>query len=103
MLAMIRKPACSIMALTAPVRFRAVASGLMIEKVRSLAIVGSFGNVAGARKAMRAAVGGAYSRHSAKRQGLRRNRPGCTGRCAFSHTTAGPGAPAMNLPGPAHD
>src|SRR2546422_10492000 len=33
-----RKPACSIMALIAPVRFRAVASGLMIEKVRSIAI-----------------------------------------------------------------
>jgi len=32
---MMRKPACSIMALIAPVRLRAVASGLMIEKVRS--------------------------------------------------------------------
>src|SRR5512135_2984441 len=37
--ATIRRPACSIMALIAPVRFRAVASGLMIEKVRSTAIV----------------------------------------------------------------
>src|SRR5712671_4233540 len=33
-----RKPACSIMALTAPVRLRAVASGLMIENVRSIDI-----------------------------------------------------------------
>jgi hypothetical protein len=32
---MMRNPACSIMALIAPVRLRAVASGLMIEKVRS--------------------------------------------------------------------
>src|SRR6478752_6700418 len=36
--AMMRKPACSIMALIAPVRLRAVASGLRIEKVRSIAI-----------------------------------------------------------------
>jgi hypothetical protein len=33
-----RSPACSIMALMAPVRLRAVASGLRIEKVRSTAI-----------------------------------------------------------------
>src|SRR6201996_5076546 len=39
--ATIRKPAFSISALTAPVRLRAVASGLMIEKVRSVAM--SFG------------------------------------------------------------
>jgi len=32
------QPACSIIALIAPVRLRAVASGLMIEKVRSIAI-----------------------------------------------------------------
>src|SRR5262252_818182 len=36
---MIRKPAFSMRALIAPVRLRAVASGLMIEKVRSIAIV----------------------------------------------------------------
>src|SRR5882757_3076576 len=36
--ATIRKPAFSISALTAPVRLRSVASGLMIEKVRSIAI-----------------------------------------------------------------
>src|ERR1044072_1750018 len=36
--AMMRKPAFSISAFTAPVRFRWVASGLMIEKVRSTAI-----------------------------------------------------------------
>src|SRR6478735_6943435 len=33
-----RSPAFSISALTAPVRLRSVASGLMIEKVRSIAI-----------------------------------------------------------------
>src|SRR5215208_2526173 len=37
--ATIRKPAFSISALTAPVRLRSVASGLRIEKVRSIAIV----------------------------------------------------------------
>src|SRR6476660_4701624 len=37
--ATIRRPAFSITALTAPVRLRAVASGLMIEKVRSMAII----------------------------------------------------------------
>src|ERR1700736_2866094 len=36
--AMMRNPACSISALIAPVRLRWVASGLMIEKVRSTAI-----------------------------------------------------------------
>jgi hypothetical protein len=36
--ATIRSPAFSINALTAPVRLRSVASGLMIEKVRSIAI-----------------------------------------------------------------
>src|SRR6188472_1591276 len=37
--ATIRRPAFSITALTAPVRLRAVASGLMIEKVRSMAMI----------------------------------------------------------------
>src|SRR5690348_2059277 len=36
--ATMRSPACSIIALMAPVRLRAVASGLMIENVRSIAI-----------------------------------------------------------------
>jgi hypothetical protein len=36
--AMMRKPARSIMSLIAPVKLRAVASGLMIEKVRSIVI-----------------------------------------------------------------
>src|SRR3982751_2397809 len=36
--AMMRRPACSIIALIAPVRLRAVASGLMMENVRSTAI-----------------------------------------------------------------
>src|SRR3954466_10222941 len=39
--ATIRKPAFSISALTAPVRLRSVASGLMIEKVRSIAMISS--------------------------------------------------------------
>src|SRR5262245_26550514 len=37
-----RRPAFSIMALMAPVRLRSVASGLRIEKVRSIAIGSSF-------------------------------------------------------------
>src|SRR3954471_13546074 len=41
--ATIRKPAFSISALTAPVRLRSVASGLMIEKVRSIAMSSSLG------------------------------------------------------------
>ena len=41
--ATIRSPAFSIMALIAPVRLRAVASGLRIEKVRSIAMKLSFG------------------------------------------------------------
>src|SRR5882762_4492995 len=36
--ATMRRPAFSISALTAPVRLRSVASGLMIEKVRSIAM-----------------------------------------------------------------
>src|SRR5229473_3882230 len=39
--ATIRSPAFSISALIAPVRLRAVASGLIIEKVRSIAIISS--------------------------------------------------------------
>src|SRR5213595_2909983 len=37
----IRSPAFSISALIAPVRLRAVASGLIIEKVRSIAMISS--------------------------------------------------------------
>src|SRR5215469_16671575 len=37
--ATMRRPAFSISALTAPVRLRSVASGLMIEKVRSIAMI----------------------------------------------------------------
>src|ERR1700738_3109841 len=39
--ATIRSPAFSIRALIAPVRLRAVASGLIIEKVRSIAMISS--------------------------------------------------------------
>src|SRR5712671_1586425 len=45
--ATIRKPAFSISALTAPVRLRSVASGLMIEKVRSIAMITSLQNAGG--------------------------------------------------------
>src|SRR5882724_4913530 len=41
-----RSPAFSINALTAPVRLRPVASGLMIEKVRSIAMISSLQNAA---------------------------------------------------------
>ena len=55
--ATMRRPACSIMALIAPVRLRAVASGLMIEKVRSIAIVWvPLGMGADARQMMRALI-----------------------------------------------
>src|SRR5579883_474609 len=40
--ATIRNPAFSITALMAPVRLRAVASGLMMEKVRSIAMCGPY-------------------------------------------------------------
>src|SRR6516162_2136740 len=63
--AMIRKPAPSIMALIAPVKLRAVASGLMIEKVRSIAIGFFFKEEnAGAR------IAAAYSDHAPARQGV---------------------------------
>src|SRR5262245_42052907 len=45
--ATMRRPAFSITALMAPVRLRAVASGLMIENVRSTAIGVLFGKVLG--------------------------------------------------------
>jgi hypothetical protein len=38
---MMRSPAFSISALIAPVRFRSVASGLMMDKVRSMAMLPS--------------------------------------------------------------
>src|SRR5215475_13013461 len=63
--AMIRKPAPSIMALIEPVRLRAVASGLMIEKVRSIGIGWFFKEEnAGAR------IAAAYSDHAPARQGV---------------------------------
>src|SRR5436305_5414267 len=42
-----RSPAFSITALTAQVKLRAVASGLMIEKVRSIAMISSLDEVVG--------------------------------------------------------
>src|SRR5262249_5087113 len=64
--AMMRKPACSIIALIAPVRLRDVASGLMIEKVRSIAMGCSCG-------ALRwgGPIAAAYNGHPAARQGVR--------------------------------
>src|SRR6266850_183933 len=45
--ATIRSPAFSISALIAPVRLRAVASGLIIEKVRSIAMISSLRSAEG--------------------------------------------------------
>jgi len=45
-----RRPAFSIIALMAPVRLRAVASGLMIENVRSIDIKFSFWELQGRRE-----------------------------------------------------
>src|SRR6202035_5526503 len=56
--ATMRRPTCSIMALIAPVRLRAVASGLMIEKVRSIAITTSFAERADAVRGLIAAARG---------------------------------------------
>jgi hypothetical protein len=61
-----RRPACSIMALIAPVRLRAVASGLIIENVRSIAMLPSL-QLPAAHGA--AGVGGAYSGRIGERQG----------------------------------
>src|ERR1700709_2329356 len=45
--ATIRSPAFSISALIAPVRLRSVASGLIIEKVRSIAMISSLKSAEG--------------------------------------------------------
>ena len=63
--ATIRKPAPSIIALIAPVKLRAVASGLMIEKVRSIAI-GLFFKEENAGEPIAAA----YSDRALARQGV---------------------------------
>src|SRR5262245_41758760 len=63
--ATIRKPAPSIIALIAPVKLRAVASGLMIEKVRSIAI-GLFFKEENAGEPIAAA----YSDRAVARQGV---------------------------------
>src|SRR3954470_18507383 len=55
--ATIRSPAFSINALIAPVRLRAVASGLMIEKVRSMAMISSLKKGGGSCGAYIGAVG----------------------------------------------
>ena len=55
--ATMRRPAFSITALIAPVRLRAVASGLMIEKVRSIAMISSLKNADGSCGAYIGAIG----------------------------------------------
>ena len=55
--ATIRSPAFSISALIAPVRLRAVASGLIIEKVRSIAIISSLKSADGSCGAYIGAIG----------------------------------------------
>jgi hypothetical protein len=69
--AMIRKPDFSIMALIAPVRLRAVASGLRIEKVRSIAIKISFEKCGRPEARLIAAVY-AWGKRRARFQGGRR-------------------------------
>src|SRR5262249_27777715 len=63
--AMMRKPASSIMALIAPVKLRAVASGLMIEKVRSIAITLFFEEETAGEP-----IAAAYSERAVARQGV---------------------------------
>src|SRR5512143_3545971 len=65
--ATMRKPASSITALILPVRLRLVASGLMIEKVRSVMRVFGSLNWGEGRDAPRG--GGLYSRPTGARQG----------------------------------
>src|SRR5215510_10815328 len=62
--AMMRKPAPSMMALIAPVKLRAVASGLMIEKVRSTAIALFFKEETAGEP-----IAAAYSERAVARQG----------------------------------
>src|ERR1700687_1051381 len=56
--ATIRSPAFSISALIEPVRLRAVASGLMIEKVRSIAMISSLKSADGNCGAYIGGIGG---------------------------------------------
>src|ERR1700731_5294387 len=63
--ATIRSPASSISALIAPVRLREVASGLIIEKVRSIAMISSLKSADRSCGAYIGAIGG--------RQAIRRN------------------------------
>src|SRR6516225_4972544 len=88
--ATIRKPAPSIIALIAPVKLRAVASGLMIEKVRSIAI-GLFFKEENAGEQTAAA----YSERSLARQDARRI--SCS-RAAVRHK---PNSAERRLPAPA--
>src|SRR5438874_1147908 len=67
--ATMRRPAFSITALTAPVRLRAVASGLMIEKVRSMAMILSL------RKKQVVRSCGAYIGAVAERQATAKSAP----------------------------
>src|SRR5450432_1437416 len=69
--AMMRSPAFSISALIAPVRLRAVASGLIIEKVRSIAMISSLKSADGSC--------GAYIDAVCGRQAIRRNAQGSPG------------------------
>src|SRR6201747_2653433 len=69
--ATIRSPASSIRALIAPVRLRVVASGLMIEKVRSIAMICPWDGEVRLRRLYRRRAGsasdqgGRYRRHQA--------------------------------------
>src|SRR5882757_4436973 len=72
--ATIRSPAFSISALIAPVRLRSVASGLIIEKVRSIAMISSL------RSALTGSCG-AYIGAVAQRQAIPRNAAWRPDRC----------------------
>src|SRR5258706_1121997 len=67
--ATIRSPAFSISALIAPVRLRSVASGLIIEKVRSIAMISSLKSADGSC--------GAYIGAIAQRQAIRQSAADC--------------------------
>ena len=69
---MMRSPASSKRALILPVRLRRVASGLMIERVRSTAMVGSCEKKLDLRPALYPWLGG-QGNHQASAPGMRRS------------------------------
>src|ERR1700728_669023 len=74
--ATMRRPAFSISALIAPVRLRSVASGLIIEKVRSIAMISSLKTADGSCGAYIGAIAG---RQAIRRNGVHRAKSGPSG------------------------